>query len=379
MTNKELLINKALKEQLLFTSEDAWELSGLISFSEIREMIRRNYDMNEEILREFSDASKGFLGKLNKISTKKRIKKYYKRIKRNKISYKEDGKIILAEGDSWFQFPLLIRDIIDWLNKRPTNGIYSIAYGGDWLTNIIYEADYISELPIHDPDVLLISGGGNDLVGGNRLAVMVDRENQEAKRTKEDLSTIDDLSSEDKSYILEVQSFIRPEFHAFINILKVMYDKMFSGIKLSGKYENMRILIQGYDYPFPRWPQKNPMKFFQYMENRLVGSGKWLKRPLSIKGIPEKEHRSILMAMIFEFNEMFKEIAKKHENVYLIDCRGNAPDDKDWIDELHLRNKKYRQIAAAYQLMIDRSIEGTSLWRNVKESKILRVVDTFSL
>ena len=81
--------------------------------------------------------------------------------------------MILAEGDSWFQFPICVKDIIDWLIKEDNFAVYCIAAGGDWIANIIYEEKYIEELSVHALDVFLMSGGGNDMVGGNKLAVMV--------------------------------------------------------------------------------------------------------------------------------------------------------------------------------------------------------------
>src|SRR5690606_13444516 len=112
-----------------------------------------------------SDADAGYIGKLNRKSQKKRDRKFWKKIKTGKVD-----KVILAEGDSWFEYPRFITDVIDHLNKRNDYAIKSIAYGGDWLSNILLENEYIEELSLLKPDVFLISGGGNDIVGGYRLA-----------------------------------------------------------------------------------------------------------------------------------------------------------------------------------------------------------------
>ncbi|MEQ8684213.1 MAG: hypothetical protein RIE86_02915 [Imperialibacter sp.] len=380
MSDLETLKSKALDNPFSFSLVDARKLRDHIlkdkkKMLHIREMILRVYDINDRILLELSDATKGFLGKQNKKSTDKRIKEYYRRIKGG-LRKDPKGKVILAEGDSWFQFPLLIDDIIDSLNNYDTNAIYSIAYGGDWITNIIYQEDYVSELSVHDPDIFLVSGGGNDLVGGNRLATMVDRRPQPLKYTSIDqLMALTDLSDTERRYIIEAQPFIRKEFYAFINTLMVMYLSIFQSIINSGKYNAMLILTHGYDAPFPRWKSTNLFNLGHFIEQRLVKSGRWLKRPLSIKGIPEDKHRATLVSMIFEVNQMFKSVAKEFENVYHIDCRGVAPNQKDWVDELHLTSKNFKKIGAVYQKFVDGSIRNHQNWSQISQTKVARVTE----
>ncbi len=381
---KEKLIDKAIQTPFKFDWKDVEALCAMsdFTFKDVREMIKRIYDINEDILLETSDATTGTIGKKNKKSTDKRINEYNKRIEKG-VKYKPNGKIIVAEGDSWFQFPVALRDIIDWLNKRDNYAIYSIAYGGDWITNIIYEASYIGELAIHSPDAFLISGGGNDLVGGNRLAIMVTpdkRNDDDVNRDDANIEALDDISNEIKENIKVSQPYIKDEFYAFVNTLKVMYHKMFKQIMEKRKnsedeereYKNMLILTQGYDYPHPRWSKFRILKPYQSILNWKLESGKWLKRPMSIKGILPKYQRPVISTMMLEINEMFKEIATHNENVFHIDCRGVAPKEDDWMDELHLRAKKYEKIANVYSEMIELGLDGcTKKWPN-KVAKVVK-------
>lgn len=130
------------------------------------------FDQNEKSLLEASDATTGSIGGANRLSTKKRRAVFKHKI--NNGFRKDGNKIILAEGDSWFLFPFFIKDIVDHLIDKEDCAVYSMAYGGDWLTNIIYEGKYVEEVSLLSPDVFLISGGGNDLVGSYRIACMVD-------------------------------------------------------------------------------------------------------------------------------------------------------------------------------------------------------------
>lgn len=129
---KELL----LKDPLEFEKNDGVKkiMENGLDYSHLRELIQRIYDINENQLIETSNANTGVIGFLNKISTIRRKMKF-----NNKVKNQKPGKKyykIYAEGDSWFQFPIFLVDIIDWLNKNKDFLIYSDAYGGDWITNM---------------------------------------------------------------------------------------------------------------------------------------------------------------------------------------------------------------------------------------------------
>ena len=373
---KKTLIDYALKEPLRFEKEDKFQElfkeEIKLKFSDLREMIKRIYNMNESSLLEQSDASTGKLGELNQKSTEKRTKKYYKKIDRGfRNPDKKSNKVILSEGDSWFQFPIDVKDIIDWLIKKCNYAIYSIAYGGDWITNIIYEGKYIEELSVHTPEVFLMSGGGNDMVGGNKIAVMVSKDYQENTKYKsiEELDRFEELTDTDKQEIFEGQKYLLKEFYSFLITIKAQYYLVLDSILKSG-LTDMMIIIQGYDYAIPSLRNRFSLRYpLQYFINTFVDTGKWLARPMLIKGIINEEtQRKIIKAMIFEFNEILKSIAiaGKFQNVYHIDCRGVAKGQKDWYDELHLKSHVFKKVARVYSMLINGEIKG---------KKVIRVVD----
>ncbi|UCH14720.1 MAG: hypothetical protein JSV22_01855 [Bacteroidales bacterium] len=277
--------------------------------------------------------------------------------------------MILSEGDSWFQFPIDVKDIIDWLLKRCNYAIYSIAYGGDWITNIIYEGTYIEELSVHTPDVFLMSGGGNDMVGGNKIAVMVSKDKQDNIKYKsvKELDRFEELTGTDKQEIFDGQRYLLKEFHSFLITLKAQYYLILYSIAKSD-LTDMMIITQGYDYAIPSLKNRFSLRYpLQYFINAFVDTGKWLARPMLIKGITNKEEqRKIIKAMIFEFNEMLKSIAGNFKNVYHIDCRGVAKGQKDWYDELHLKSHIFKKVAKVYSMLINGEIE---------RKDVIRVVD----
>lgn len=367
---RQQLIDKIVADPLHFTDDDFRLLVSKeigLSFADLRQLITRIYDINETTLQQQSDATKGLMGYLNARSTRKRQRAYYKKIDAGfRDRRHKDHKIIVAEGDSWFQFPFLIKDIIDWLRKYPDYAVYSIAYGGDWFTNILYEEKYIEELSIHCPDAFLISGGGNDFVGSSRLAIMVqpDAKGSLPPNTGLRYRLLDAETNSIRNDILAGYPHITHSFFSFIWTVKTQYWILFQNLQRSGKYNQMKIITQGYDYVIPtlryRWK-----KFLQPLINRAVGSGKWLKRPLLIKGITSQlVGEQILKAMIFEINCMFIELASHpgFPNVYHIDCRHTARGWNDWYDELHLNSNRFKEIAAAYRRCIN-TVDGEKIIR----------------
>jgi hypothetical protein len=354
---KQRLTDELLHNPLSF---DKTMLEDLLSkgfgFMDIRECIRRIYDLSEQELTRTSNANTGIPGKLNRFSTGRRKKRF-----NNKIKKLKDGAryiIIYAEGDSWFQFPIFINDIIDWLSKKEDYIVYSDAYGGDWITNIIYESQYVSALSVLKPSFFLISGGGNDLVGNNRLATMVQKNSGTKKYEK--TGEINDLllSESQKELIIAAQDHITKEFYAFLWAIKAQYLLLFRNLYSEGSTQSDVITItQGYDYAIPGlkpgWPLFHPG---QVLINKALDNGCWLERPLRIRGIfDEYLQRSLVFTFIYEFNRIFVELATEHgfKNVYHVDSRGLAVSRSNWYDELHYKSKIFRKVARAYEFIIE--------------------------
>jgi hypothetical protein len=295
------------------------------------------------------------MGWFNRKSHKARNKRYNQRIKEGSFDRnKEDHLVIVAEGDSWFQFPVFIKDIIDWLTIRnPHYAIYSIAFAGDWLTNMIYEGKYIEELSIHAPDVFLLSAGGNDLVGSNRIALMVDLNAGYPKyKTVADIPNLDEVNDQDKAEIFEIQSLINKEFYSFLLVLELQYRKIISSI--NNKYKDMMVITHGYDFSIPSYSRAFDIRYpLKSLVNGLIDTGKWLIRPMRIKGIYEPEiQRKIIKALIFELNVMLYKIAIEGNNFYYVNALKSAKKRNDWFDELHLKSHAYKRVTMVFEQAI---------------------------
>jgi hypothetical protein len=333
-----------------------------------------------------SDAHLGKLGELNKKDRNGRQRKFWKRIN-DGLRNKQGHYTILAEGDSWFQFPKLpflgidvVNDIVDHLHDDEKFNTYSLAAGGDWLSNIMHTGEYIRELPIINPDAFLISGGGNDLVGNMRLATMIETgiDNDGMTRMKNRLKMIrrEQMNAVDfQKYELGLQK-LNTEFFNFLNICFIEYFVFFHNLIIkSSKYKRTLFITQGYDYAIPSDAKMRNFNPFQGLINYVNGSGKWLYSPLMLKGVTDKTmQQACLFTMIYEFNEMLINIGsfRGFPNVFHIDSRGFAKWD-DWYDELHLKSKSFKLVAQKFQQCIkENSKLDPAQMRKEKVYKVLR-------
>ncbi len=369
----------------------------------LREVILRLFDMNQ--IPNESMAQQGMMGKLNLANKRLRNKKFYKLLRKKKFREIEENIVALAEGDSWFQFPRIgvyatnflyrtlgrtpVKDILDHLIRDKAFkkvAVYSLADGGDWLSNMFYMKEYIEELPIISPDVFLVSGGGNDLVG-ERLGLMVRNPRMEGRRKVDQaqkanntielayrLINIREKKMKDKRRIIDLDiykkgiSLLSDDFFNFLNIILAQYVNFFSSLLAVDKYRNLLILTHGYDFVIPSNERNGTWISWQRVLNIALDTGGWLYTPLVVKGITDpKEQEAVMYAMIYEFNEMMIQLAEKFENVVHIDCRGVAEHGKDWFDELHLKSHKYREIAKVYHQCMNDFIKNgrTPLQTNV--------------
>lgn len=364
--------NNTLIQKLLNNEISIRELESLrlhIDEDDLALIIQKIYDLNEAQVIKFASQDQ-LLAKTDRIKNGQRNSLFFKKISEG--FRKEGHTIILAEGDSWFNYPILLSDVIDWIAMEDNLAVYSLAAGGDWLFNILNMRQYIEELSVINPDVFVISAGGNDLLSSNRLAAIVEPGGHSAGFIKNEWAM--DLmrkARERKSIPLDEDrfkegcSYLSKEFYALLMFFHLQYYFMINGILTAGtgdtsrgKFPGIRIITQGYDYAIPSYAKGfglNPLHWYIPVIRMFFGHGTWLKTPLQLRGIHKESHqRSIIYAMIYLFNEMMigtgelfclgKEGVKP---VFHIDSRG-AAGDQGWTDELHPLPSHFRQISRSF-------------------------------
>jgi hypothetical protein len=350
------------------------------------------YGQDAKILNH-TNASDGALGAMNKSAHKKKAKKFSKKIRNGFRNYKKypNHKLVLMEGDSWFEYPFFLKDITDNLIENEDLAIYSMASGGDWVSNMISTHQYQFEYQKLKPDVFIISGGGNDILGDNRLASFVNYEPIDAGaefldnyrnyvilrynskpvpmcnasycpleyHDYEDImpELYDRMDSLTLEQIVNGRRYLNKSYYRWLVTLKLEYKMLLESIKKidEEKFKSLMIITQGYDYAIPSFKER-------FGKSMFVKNGKWIKEPLMMKGIiDEQTQKDITMTMIFDFNEMIIELGKEFDNIYHIDSRGftdylETKDHKKkgsyWYDELHPKSKVFKEISNAYEALI---------------------------
>lgn len=249
------------------------------------------------------------MGLLNAIYRSRRRKRF-----ESEMMSDSRKPILLAEGDSWFEYPIWLDDTIDNLSKHYS--IFCLSAAGDELQGMIAEAeykDYLEEL-INQRGLkvegILLSGGGNDIVGKTFYHMLHDYEPG---------AIVDDLVN-------------KAAFKKKFNEIHRYYTQVIEFI--SETYPDIPVFIHSYDHA-------NPLPDQGYSLPPLDGwLGKWLRK----RGILDQSlQRGVVRQLIDGFCDHQQKLASEFPSVTFIDCRGLVGDQ--WHDELHPNNKGFEIVA----------------------------------
>lgn len=221
-----------------------------------------------------------------------------------------DGPILVSEGDSWFQFPILLDDTIDHLIDRGY-AVRSLDAAGDTLDNMVKQGEYLKAIAQTGATVFLFSAGGNDVLGNGALA--------------DHLRDFDPARSP--------ADHILPSYQGLLDVAIAGFDKVLRGVEaLPG---DILMLCHGYDRPIP---------------NR----GKWLGKPMETRGIVDKVfQKKITDELIDRFNARLSSLVKGFSNARFLDMRGKVGTNAArWHDELHPTSTAYKTVAEAFAAAI---------------------------
>jgi len=381
-----------------------------VNILQLNNLIHSVYFGKSSFFLNLSHSEEGFIGVLNKEANNGKMKKFHKKIRsgfRDRRLYPQH-KVVLIEGDSWFEYPVFLNDITDYLMKYPNLAIYSLAHGGDWVSNMIsslkYEFDYVKI----NPDVVIISGGGNDLVGDSRLSGLIrltpkDKDDpflqhfrdyvilrmmhKSVPMCNEFYCPIDYQAYGDSmdyyrqkidtslvNQIVTGRRYLNKNFYRWTVTTKLEYKILFESLRKvdTNRFKSVKIITQGYDYAIPSFHKRFGLRM-------LMDNGEWLKEPLMAKGIIDPYvQKSIVKTLIFEFNEMLIELGKEYNNVYHVDARGfthfyetlrNKRPGTYWYDELHPKNVIFKNLSAIFAAISNGKIP--------KDQKVVNAIEYF--
>lgn len=232
----------------------------------------------------------------------------YRRMRRSGYS----GPVVVSEGDSWFQYPVFLNDVIDNLSER--YAIYSLGAAGDTLSNMLAEAEYLSAIVEENADYLLISASGNDVLGGGDISQLL----------------------LDYQGGMEVEDLIRADaVEQALQRIESGYARIIN--EAQNAHAGIKILFHGYDRPVPR------------------RGGKWLGGPMASRNIPPFMQREVAGLLIDRLNHRLSGLEDRFPRIVRhVDCRGHVGDNqRSWYDELHPRNPGYGRVAALFEGQIE--------------------------
>jgi lysophospholipase L1-like esterase len=224
----------------------------------------------------------------------------------------------VAEGDSWFQYPILVRDILDHLYRL--YAVCSFSEAGDTLENYMKKREYLPALNREKADFFLVSGGGNDILGEQFRGSL--RETPDAN------------DNTPRRYLNET-------FFNKLDKLQDWYIEMFA--ELLNTHPQIHILTHSYDYIIPVNTTAEPKKT------------SWLGKYMIEKKIePQAEREQLISFMVDQFNDRLQVAAQRFPNrISYIDVRGLVPRDS-WFDEIHPTNSGFQLVADKFIAEIER-------------------------
>ena len=221
----------------------------------------------------------------------------------------------VVDGDSWFNHPFLL-DVLDWFNEKGitfTGGLMP----GRTLAEMVQRKRYENGLQGFAVRALLLSGGGNDLIGWNRQPNGASAIFQAG------------LGSDPAAYINTVELTAALDF---LEALLIQYATDARAIK-----PGVPIITHCYDWIIPK---DYVLPFFL----RPFESGEWVHPQLEAVGVPPDQalRSAIARQMIDAANDRYAAVCNAN-NMTFVNLRGTVRGR--WFDEIHPKNPAFGEIA----------------------------------
>ena len=236
---------------------------------------------------------------------------------------------ILAEGDSWFDLPLK-SDIVRELRQRSNLSITSIAHYGNTMQQMVGwpGASLFHALRNNEYDLLLFSGGGNDILSDGSLRTFL--------RPGRVGHTPADLPGDMIDMTLLGKRLAR---------LERLYDSLLENVARMSRNPSIQVVTHTYDFVWPRHapycvPASLVAAFASYLAVPAQGNvpvrGPWLEPILRQRGILDAtERHEIVKRMLLAFRDLLERVAARSSGrLVVVDTQGTLGPGH-WSDEIH--------------------------------------------
>jgi lysophospholipase L1-like esterase len=235
--------------------------------------------------------------------------------------------VAVAEGDSWFDYPPHL-DLIDHLQALGYVNAWRESHYGHTLEEMAGKqlSGTLAAIRTHRPDVLLLSCGGNDIMGANGGVF-----GRYLRAAASRASPADPY--------LDRKGITAAFYTQFAGQLNRIFDDVLTTAAEAGKPE-LRIFIHGYDYGFP-----DGRALFGHVVPGLA-PGPWLAPALKEHGYLKslrpsaaeiRAGHTAMKEVIDYYNVFLQGLAdERGGRVVHVDFRGSLPDRKrHWANETH--------------------------------------------
>jgi hypothetical protein len=238
---------------------------------------------------------------------------------------------ILADGDSWFDYPLS-RDVIDWLRAdgTPSPEILDLAVAGDPVTStlgVTKRERIIANLtnPANGTfDALLFSGGGDDIAGDQFCFWLTDNV---AGSNGINAASLGDI----------------------LGVVQTGYHDLFT---ICGKHlPNCKVFVHGYDYARATGIGACPLLTGGY------AAGPWLKPSLDFRSWTNFNDAAVIIKTILQqFDQLLLQLENQYKpQVIYVRTQGTLTPpssindrNSDWANELHPTDGGFGKIAGQF-------------------------------
>ena len=238
---------------------------------------------------------------------------------------------VAFEGDSWFSYPgLRGGNLYSRLSRRYSRVAASLqmAEPGDVIASVLAGCQHRllrEAFEKHRIDVLLYSGGGNDVVGDDLRDLVKPASEPQVLRLPLRFGDVDvpEVAANHLSLARFDHALQRIEagFHTILD--------------LRDKYRPSSVVIgHAYDYARPSG---------RGLHVAGIVRGPWLRPFFDEAGVPRDAQPELVAFLIDQFARALAGIVSTRRNFIVVDSRGTLGDD-EWSDEIHPSSKGFARL-----------------------------------
>ena len=240
--------------------------------------------------------------------------------------------VLVSEGDSWFQFPFLLPDVVDHLGTDHL--VWSLDAAGDTAENMVNRRpEYLQGLRAQKPNgvaAFLFSAAGNDVIGQDERGESVLTRLVKRHEPGPDAAWPVDQAEPGKVMVF----------------LETAYRRVLTTIRAEPGLATLPVLVHGYDHPIPGGFPGDAR------DPAWAAQDQWLGAPLRERGLTDPElQRSVLRLLIDATYDMLQRVAgdSASTGVHVVDVRGTLPEVTDWTDEIHPTDEGFGRVADRFR------------------------------